>query len=873
MSRYLLICISFYSILIAQPDIIWSSTHGGTGVDKGYEIQQTNDGGFIIAASNDYFGYPQVWLIKYDIEDLEEWNRFPGAGYYGKSVHQTSDGGYIVLGGLTDLNYPRMYKTDDTGYEEWNQNFGPEGQDARSIRQAMDGGFIVAGMNDNQVWLIKTDEFGDEEWSNTFGGTSIDGGNSIQQTEGGGYIITGYTASIGNGGYDVWLIKTDEFGDEEWNNTFGGEAEDSGLSVQQTEDGGYIIAGYTASIGNGGYDVWLIKTDEFGDEEWNNTFGGEAEDRGNSVIENEEGEYLIVGFTHSYGSGSSDVWLLKVAWVYGCTDPIAINYDPEATADDGSCIYLEDIEPHFSSVWQGVPLNLMGIYVESATIDDIPLRIGDEIGIFDGDICVGVVQLEGEISETIQLFIYEDDPNTMEQDGYIAGNDILFRFWDVSAELEVDNISVELLNGSDVYTPFGFADVNLSIELFYGCTDPLAINYNPEANIDDGSCIYEILGCTDPEACNFDPNANTDDGSCLFYDCAGECGGTAYFDECGVCDDDPSNDNQCFGCIDPLALNYDPEATVDDGSCEYPGMGDVNGDSEINVLDIVVLVQMTLYPEDFNFVFWADINSDGFINVLDIVTLVQWVLFPETVGCTDPCAENYNPEAIYDDGSCIQPIVTDIDGNLYDVACVGSQLWLVENLKTTHYSNGDPIPTGFSNSDWYTLLEQNQTGAYAIYNNDPMNFDIFGNLYNWYAINDERGICPEGFHVPTDEEWIEMELELGMSSEEVYIDGYWRGTNQGSQLASYAELWEDCYSGYGLETDIDFSNSGFSALPAGYRDSYGVFGYLYSSGYIWTSSEYSGSNAWHRQLYTCQTGILRGHYFKKIGLSVRCIED
>jgi len=188
-----------------------------------------------------------------------------------------------------------------------------------SVRQTSDGGYIIAGWsrplsgNGGDVWLIKTDANGNKEWDKTLGDGDGDWGGSAQQTSDGGYVIVGATGSLGAGGGDVWLIKTDADGGSVWDRTFGGPGYDIGQSVQQTTDGGYIIAGTTWSDGASNGDVWLIKTDADGNKVWDEVFGGDDDDRGYSVQQTLDGSYIIAGETKSYGASWYDVWLIKTA--------------------------------------------------------------------------------------------------------------------------------------------------------------------------------------------------------------------------------------------------------------------------------------------------------------------------------------------------------------------------------------------------------------------------------------------------------------------------------------------------------------------------------------------------------------------------------
>jgi len=215
---------------------------------------------------------------------------------------------------------------------EWDKTFGGALMDgAYAVQQTADGGYVLAGSTSSygaggcDAWLIKTDASGNKLWDKTFGGVYDDEAYSVQQTADGGYVVAGYTLSYGAvHSTDAWLIKTDASGNKLWHKTFGGALMDGAYAVQQTADGGYVVAGWTSSYGAGGRDAWLIKTDASGNKVWDKTFGGPSRDEAWSVQRTADGGYVLAGWTYSYGVGSFDAWLIKTTSAGGDTTPPSV---------------------------------------------------------------------------------------------------------------------------------------------------------------------------------------------------------------------------------------------------------------------------------------------------------------------------------------------------------------------------------------------------------------------------------------------------------------------------------------------------------------------------------------------------------------------
>jgi hypothetical protein len=310
----------------ANGNVVWNQNYGGPDSEYGYEVQQTNDGGYIVGGYV-YFSSTNngdMYLVKTNANGNLAWARVFGGTSLDEafSVEQTADSGYILTGFTDSFSIGRdvyLVKTDSNGLISWSNTFGGAGSNCgHCVRKTSDGGYIIVGYTDlygsggSDIWLIKTDANGNKLWDQTFGGTNNDWGACVEETSDGGFIITGSTASFGAGNTDVWLIKTDSGGNKLWDQTFGGTNNDNGNSVEQTSDSGYIISGTTNSYSVGNSDAYLIKTDANGAAIWMKTMGGNFLEDGYDVDQTTDGGYIVSGRTASFGSGNYDAWLVKI---------------------------------------------------------------------------------------------------------------------------------------------------------------------------------------------------------------------------------------------------------------------------------------------------------------------------------------------------------------------------------------------------------------------------------------------------------------------------------------------------------------------------------------------------------------------------------
>lgn len=351
--------------IIAQPpEIEWAKCYGSSGNDIARCIKQTTDGGFIIAGQSNFNdghvsgnkGNYDCWIVKTDSDGDIVWQRSLGGNNkdIANSIYQTADGGFIMAGATSSLSGDVSFnfgnsdfwvvKLDTLGEIEWEKSLGGSNLDeAKSVMQTKDGGYIVAGSTHSQdgyisvnhgksdYWVVKLDTIGDVEWQRTYGGSETDEASSIQQTTDGGYIVAGSSRSndweVENSHYnpDLWVLKLDSLGNIQWQINLGGDDIDKAHDVKQTPDGGFIIAGEIESItgdipGNHGLsDCAVIKLNNSGSIEWKKALGGSNWDRCYCVEPTQNGGYILTGTTTSYDGDLTEAFGGYDVWIIELT--------------------------------------------------------------------------------------------------------------------------------------------------------------------------------------------------------------------------------------------------------------------------------------------------------------------------------------------------------------------------------------------------------------------------------------------------------------------------------------------------------------------------------------------------------------------------
>jgi alpha-tubulin suppressor-like RCC1 family protein len=322
---------SVTAVMVSKLDslgaITWQKTYAGGDWAAANSIQQTADGGYIVAGEIDTVanGNGDVWLLKLSPTGTVEWEKtYGGSAYdYAQSVRQTADGGYIVAAHTESYgtgNEEWFLKLATNGAIEWQKSFGGDYTDyTAGIQQTSDGGYIATGttfLNNGtrRALVLKLGSSGVEEWQQTFDPGFVDdstSANSIEQTADSGYIVSGLVNRLNAGNTEALVIKLDSLGAIIWQKTYAGGTWSAANSIQQTADGGYIVAGEMDTATNGYGDAWLLKLNSTGAVEWEKTYGGSGYDYAQSVSKASDGGYVIAGYSDSYG-GNGDAFVLKL---------------------------------------------------------------------------------------------------------------------------------------------------------------------------------------------------------------------------------------------------------------------------------------------------------------------------------------------------------------------------------------------------------------------------------------------------------------------------------------------------------------------------------------------------------------------------------
>lgn len=360
--------------------ILWQRSIGGADYEEAADVQQTADGGYIVAGhkGNPTLQNLNFWILKFDGGGNVLWQKLIGTSGSDAAltIHQMTDGGYLI-GGYADTKESNQkealaVKLYPDGSLEWNQAFGGSLlEEAHGIRQTTDKGYVFCGMTSSEgrggtdLMVVKLDINREIEWQIGYGGSGNETAVSIEETLDRGYIVAGKTESFGAGGADCWVLKLNYNGIAEWQFAYGGPHDDSAASVQQTEDGTYIVAGTVQKNSGGSKYVWLLKLDEDGSIEWQKIYGKNDDDAASCIRQTREGGFITAGSTNSYAWAGTEIFLMKTDAGGGvdATCDLTETFIPQVTETEALWYELDFIprELSLSSSNTNNPVHIPGI--------------------------------------------------------------------------------------------------------------------------------------------------------------------------------------------------------------------------------------------------------------------------------------------------------------------------------------------------------------------------------------------------------------------------------------------------------------------------------------------------------------------------------
>jgi len=708
------------------------------------------------------------------------------------------------------------------------------------------------------VFVTKLNRQGNDLiYSTYFGGSGDDIGYGVSIDDSGNAYIVGssmssdfpmeepYQIAFGGGPHDAFITKLNNSGNNIVYSTYlGGSSDDYGRSIALDFSGNAYIAGFSMSndfpIENpyqdslkGTYDAFVAKFGISGDVlDFGTYLGGSGDDYAMSIAVDDSGNAYITGYAYSSDfptknayqntlHGSSDAFVTKLNDLG--TDLVYSTYLGGNSYEHGYGLAIDSFENAFITGY--------------TTSNDFPTE-----NAYQNTLQGGADAFVTKLSDSGDLLLYST---------LLGGSSN-----EQSNGISVDGFGNAYITGITYSADFPILNPYQDTLIIQGYSDAFATKLNNSGN---DLVFSTYLGGNGEEQCksisvdNFGNAYITGRTWSSNFPIEGEYqtfqGGVDAFvtklSEISDFDGDgiDNEDDNCPIDFNPYQEDSDGDNIGD--ACDLI-CGDTNGDGTINIFDVTYLISY-LYlsgppPDPMES---ADVNNDGFVNIFDITYLITY-LYLEGPG--PDCGQ-------------ITGIVIDMDGNVYQTIKIGDQWWMTENLKVTHYRNGDPIPNITANYEWADLT----SGAYCNFSNSEGNGDIYGRLYNWYAVNDDRNIAPEGWHVPSDAEWKQLEMYIGMSQAEA--DGTdWRGTDEGGKLKEAGEIhWYSPNTGATNE-------SGFNALPGGRREESGNFQSiaLHYFGIFWSSTN---DQTWCRGLTHNQAQINRFIGDKNLGNSLRCVKD